>query len=183
MQRELVEAARDGDHEAFEVLASGAADRLYAIARLILRDADLAQDAVQETLADAWRGLPGLRDPERFDAWLHRLVVNACMDVVRSRKHLKANVHLIEIDLPHADDTADVADRDQLERGFRRLRPEQRAVVVLRYYLGLPLPELARTLQIPLGTAKSRLHYALEALRAAVEADARPAVPLTGRRA
>jgi RNA polymerase sigma-70 factor (ECF subfamily) len=183
VQRELVEAARDGDHEAFEVLACGAADRLYAIARLIFRDADLAQDAVQETLVHAWRSLPGLRDPDRFDAWLHRLVVNACMDAIRSRKHLKANVHLIAIDLPHADDTTDVADRDQLERGFRRLRPEQRAVVVLRYYLGLSLPELSGTLQIPLGTAKSRLHYAMEALRAAVEADARPGVHWAGRRA
>jgi RNA polymerase sigma-70 factor (ECF subfamily) len=177
----LVEAARDGDHEAFEILASGAADRLYALARLILRDSDLAQDAVQETLVHAWRCLPGLRDPDRFDAWLHRLVVNACMDVIRSRQPLKANVHLIEIDLPHADDTTGVADRDQLERGFRRLRPEQRAVVVLRYYLGLSLPELSTTLEIPLGTAKSRLHYAMEALRAAVDADARPAAHPAGR--
>ena len=181
VQRELVEAARAGDHEAFEVLASGSADRLYAIARLILRDVDLAQDAVQEAYVNAWRHLPGLRDPERFDAWLHRLVVNTCMDVLRSRKRLRANVHLIEVDLPHADGAADVADRDQLERGFRRLRPEQRAVVVLRYYLGLSIPEVSMTLQIPLGTAKSRLHYAMEALRAAVEADARPAAHLTGR--
>lgn len=181
VQRELVEAARAGDHEAFEVLASGSADRLYAIARLILRDVDLAQDAVQEAYVHAWRHLPGLRDPERFDAWLHRLVVNACMDALRSRKRLRANVHLIEVDLPHADGATDVADRDQLERGFRRLRPEQRAVVVLRYYLGLSIPEVSMTLQIPLGTAKSRLHYAMEALRAAVEADARPAAHLTGR--
>lgn len=181
VQRELVAAARDGDHEAFEVLAAGAADRLYAIARLILRDVDLAQDAVQETLVHAWRSLPTLRDLDCFDAWLHRLVVNACMDVIRSRKRLRANVHLIEVDVPHGDDTSDVADRDQLQRGFRRLRPEQRAVVVLHYYLGLTLPEVSTTLQIPVGTAKSRLHYAMEALRAAVEADARPAACLAGR--
>jgi RNA polymerase sigma-70 factor (ECF subfamily) len=181
VQRDLVEAARDGDHEAFEVLASGAADRLYAIARLILRDVDLAQDAVQETLVHAWRSLPSLRDPDRFDAWLHRLLVNVCTDLIRSRTRLRTTVGLIDLDRPCADETTDVADRDQLERGFRRLRPEQRAVVVLRYYVGLSLPEVSTTLHIPIGTAKSRLHYAMEALRAAVEADARTN-PLLARR-
>ena len=183
MQHDLVEAAQRGDHEAFEVLAKGAADRLYAISRLILRDVDLAQDAVQETLIRTWRGLPGLRDPEHFDAWLHRLLVNTCTDLIRSRSRLTANVHAIETDLPSPDDSALVAERDQLERGFRRLRPEQRAVVVLRYYLGLSLPEVAETLSIPLGTAKSRLHYAMETLRAALEADARPVPQLTGKTA
>ena len=183
MQRELVEAARSGDHEAFEVLANGTADRCYAIARLILRDVDLAQDAVQEAFVRAWRGLPGLRDPDRFDAWLHRLVVNICTDLIRSRKRLRAQVHLIELDVPSADETGSIADRDQLARGFRRLRPEQRAVVVLRYYLGLSIPEVADTLDIPVGTAKSRLHYAMEALRAAVEADARPPARLARKMA
>lgn len=183
MQRTLVEAAREGDHEAFEVLAAAAIDRLYAIARLILRDSDLAQDAVQETLVRAWRSLPGLRDPERFDAWLRRLLVNACTDLIRSRTRLRTNVHLIDLDAPQSDDTASVADRDLLERGFRRLRPEQRTVVVLRFYEGLSLPELAETLCCPVGTAKSRLHYAMEALRAALEADARPATALSGRTA
>ncbi len=84
------------------------------------------------------------------------------MDVARSRTRLRANVHLIEVDVPRGDDTCGVADRDQIERGFSRLRPEQRAVVVLRYYLGLSLPEVSQTLHIPLGTAKSRLHYAME---------------------
>jgi len=183
VQRDLVEAAQRGDHEAFEVLAKGAADRLYSISRLILRDVDLAQDAVQETLIRTWRGLPGLRDPERFDAWLHRLLVNTCTDLIRSRTRLAANIRFIETDLPSADDSAAVGDRDQLERGFRRLRPEQRTVVVMRYYLGLSLPEMAETLSIPLGTAKSRLHYAMEALRAALEADARPMPQLTGKTA
>ena len=181
MQRDLVEAARNGDHEAFEILASGVADRSFAIARLILRDVDLAQDAVQEAFVRAWRGLPGLRDPDRFDAWLHRLIVNTCTDLLRSRKRLKAHVNLIEPDIPSPDDTSSMADRDQLERGFRRLRPEQRAVVVLRFYVGLSLSEVADTLAIPQGTAKSRLHYAMEALRAAVEADARPAAGSCGR--
>lgn len=183
MQRALVEAARDGDHEAFEALAGAAADRLYAIARLILRDVDLAQDAVQETLVRAWRGLPGLRDPDRFDAWLHRLLINACMDQARGRARRNANVHLIRLDALRLDDTSAIADRDQIERGFCRLRPEQRSLVVLRYYLGLSLPEVSATLAIPLGTVKSRLHYAMQTLRAAIEADGRVGSPQIRRHA
>ena len=148
MQRDLVEAAQQGDHEAFEAIATGAADRLYAIARLILRDADLAQDAVQEALIRTWHGLPGLRDPERFEAWLRRLLVDTCTDLARSRTRLTANVHVIKTDLPSPDDSQLVAERDQLGRGFRRLRPEQRAVVVMRYYVGLNLEEIADTLKM-----------------------------------
>lgn len=178
MQRDLVEAAQRGDHEAFEVLASASADRLFAIARLILRDIDRAQDAVQETLVRAWRELPGLRDPDRFGAWLHRLIVNACADQGRSERRWSAQIRAIREPEPADDAAGLLADRDQLERGFRRLKPDQRAVVVLHFYLGLPVPEIADTLGIPLGTAKSRLHYAIEALRAALEADARvPVVP------
>lgn len=183
VQRDLVEAAQRGDHEAFEVLAKGSADRLFAIARLILRDVDLAQDAVQETLIKSWRGLPGLRDPERFDAWLHQLLINCCTDHARSRQRLTANVRVIDAELPDLDDSSLVADRDQLERGFRRLRVEQRTVVVMRYYLGLSLPELAETLSLPIGTVKSRLHYAMEALRAALEADLRPGAEKAGKTA
>jgi RNA polymerase sigma-70 factor (ECF subfamily) len=175
VQRDLVDAAMEGDHEAFSVLATGAANRLYGIARLILRDVDLSQDAVQETLVRAWRGLPGLRDPDRFDAWLHRLLVNVCMDLGRSRSRYRATVQLIVLDPPQPDDAGSIVDRDQIERAFRRLRPEQRAVVVLRYYLGLSLPEVSDTLSIPLGTTKSRLHYAIETMRAAIDADARSA--------
>jgi RNA polymerase sigma-70 factor (ECF subfamily) len=183
VQRELVEAAQRGDHEAFEALATGSADRLYAIARLILRDVDLAQDAVQETLIRSWRGLPGLRDPERFEAWLHRLLVNCCTDLARSRQRLSAHVRVIDPDLPEPDDSGLVADRDQLERGFRRLRVEQRTLVVMRYYVGLSLPELADSLALPIGTVKSRLHYAMEALRAALEADMRPGIAATEKTA
>jgi RNA polymerase sigma-70 factor (ECF subfamily) len=183
VQRDLVEAAQRGDHEAFEVLAKGSADHLFAIARLILRDVDLAQDAVQEALIRSWRGLPSLRDPERFDAWLHRLLVNCCTDQARSRQRLAANVRVIDDELPGPDGSGLVADRDQLERGFRRLRIEQRTLVVLRYYVGLSLPELAATLSLPLGTVKSRLHYAMETLRAALEADLRPGTAATEKTA
>ena len=174
MRRDLVEAARRGDHEAFEVLASSAGDRLFAVARLILRANDLAEDAVQEALVRAWQDLPALRDPDRFDAWLHRLVVNACYDQGRKLRRWSQQVRALPLDPRVGDDTGAVADREQLERGFSRLRPEQRAVVVLHYYSGFSAAEIAQMLGIPAGTARSRLHYATEAMRAALEADSRP---------
>ena len=173
MRRDLVEAAARGDHEAFEVLATSAGDRLYAVARLILRQTDLAEDAVQEALVRAWQQLPSLRDPDRFDAWLHRLVVNACADQGRQLRRWSAQVRPLPVDAAIGDDTGSVADREQLERGFGRLKPEQRAVVVLHYYSGFSATEIAGILGIPEGTARSRLHYATEAMRAALEADAR----------
>jgi RNA polymerase sigma-70 factor (ECF subfamily) len=181
VQSDVVEAARAGDHEAFEALASAAGDRLYAIACLILRDRQRAQDAVQEALVHAWRELPRLRDPDRFNAWLHRLLVNACADQGRYQKRWAAEVRMIRIEPSTEDGAVSLADRDQLERGFRRLKPEQRTVVVLHYYVGLPVPEIAETLGIPAGTVKSRLHYATAALRAALEADARGFVATDGK--
>ena len=180
MQRDLVDAARQGDHEAFEVLASSAGDRLYAIARLVLRDAHLAEDAVQEALVHAWRYLPTLRDPERWDAWLHRLIVNACADQGRGRQRRAAEVRMVRIH-PSTDDHARwITDHDQLDRGFRRLKPDQRAAVVLHFYAGLSVPEVADALGVPVGTAKSRIHYAVEALRAALEADERATAASSG---
>lgn len=177
MRRDLVEAARRGDHEAFEVLATSAGDRLFAVARLILRSSDLAEDAVQEALVRAWRQLPSLRDPERFDAWLYRLVVNACADQGRQLRRWSIEVRPLPLEASTSDDTGSVADRELLERGFGRLKPEQRAVVVLHYYSGFSAGEIARLLGIPEGTARSRLHYATEAMRAALQAEARqPAV-------
>jgi len=182
VDRGLVEAAQRGDHDAFEALAIGAADRLFAIARLILRDAHLAEDAVQEALVHAWRDLPHLRDPERFDAWLRRLLVNACADQGRHRRRWSAEIQIVRAEPATNDATGSMADRDQLERGFRRLKPEQRAAVVLHFYLGLTLAEVADALSVPEGTAKSRLHYATETLRAALDADARtPAAATNGR--
>jgi RNA polymerase sigma-70 factor (ECF subfamily) len=173
-QTELVERAGRGDHDAFALLARAASPRLDAVARLILRDRDLAQDAIQETLLKAWRELPGLRDPGRLDAWLHRLTINACYDIHRRRRRHTVELQQPEIDRAgNTDVGGEVADRDQLERGFRRLGVDQRAVLVLHYYLGLPVAEIASTLGIPLGTAQSRLHRALAAMRAALDADAR----------
>lgn len=173
MRRDLVQAASRGDHEAFEVLATSAGDRLYAVARLILRSTELAEDAVQEALVRAWQQLPSLRDPDRFDAWLYRLVVNACADQGRQLRRWSSEVRPLAIDTAIADDTGSVADREQLERGFIRLKPEQRAVIVLHHYSGFSAAEIARMLGIPEGTARSRIHYATEAMRAALQADAR----------
>jgi RNA polymerase sigma-70 factor (ECF subfamily) len=173
-QRKLVELARDGDREAFSALAASVIDRLYATAVLILRDHSMADDATQETIVRAWRDLPSLRDPDRFNAWLHRLLVNACRDEGRRQRRWRPEVTLLPIHETAVDDSSvGLANTDALERGFRRLRPDHRAVVVLRHYVGLSLPELADATGVPLGTAKSRLHHGTRALRAALEADAR----------
>jgi RNA polymerase sigma-70 factor (ECF subfamily) len=175
MQAGLVERAQSGDQDAFAALAAASIDRCYAVAYRILRDMDLAQDATQLALLGAWRDLPTLRDPERFEAWLHRLVVRACYAEATRDRRWGTRVRLIPSDKsPVPDAASSIADRDELERGFRRLSPEQRAVLVLHHYLGYPLTEIAETLGIPVGTARSRLHYATRQLRAAIEADARP---------
>ena len=180
MQRDLVERARQGEHDAFAELAGATISRLDGAAWLILRDTEQAKDAVQNCLVRAWRDLPTLRDPDRFDAWLHKLLVRACIDEARRVRRHRVDVELTALEVPTSErlDSA-IADRDQLERGFLRLDPEMRAVIVLHHYLDLPLPTVAATLGIPLGTAKSRLHRALGLLRAALDADARtsPEIP------
>jgi len=169
-----VDLAREGDEEAFTDLARAVGDRLMAIAYRILRDVDRAEDAVQQTLVTAWRELPKLRDPDRFDAWLRRILVHACYTEARRRRDWAANVRVLPVDGPAGgDDLASVIDRDRLERAFRRLSPEQAAVFVLHHYVGLSLPEIAAELGVPLGTVKSRMHYASSALRAGLDADAR----------
>lgn len=183
VQRDVVEAARGGDLEAFEALAIAAGDRLNAIATLILRDRHQAEDAVQETFVRAWRDLPALRDLDRFDAWLHRLLVNACTDVGRYQRRWSTEVRMIRSEPTTEDGSTSLADRDQLERGFRRLKPEQRTVVILHFYLGLTVPEIAETLGIAQGTVKSRLHYATQVLHAALDADARGTVATNGQTA
>jgi RNA polymerase sigma-70 factor, ECF subfamily len=171
-QRELVERAGRGDHDAFAVLLHASIGRLEAVARLVLHDQDLARDAVQDAYIRAWRDLPGLRDPDRFDAWMHRLTVNACLDVVRRRRRRPVEVELTPISPGFiSDSSVAVAERDQLERGFVHLSVEHRAVLVLHYYVGMSMPALASTLGIPLGTAQSRLGRALVALRAAIGPD------------
>jgi RNA polymerase sigma-70 factor (ECF subfamily) len=182
LDRDLVELAQRGDREAFAILAGIHGDRLMAIAQRILRDVGRAEDAVQQTLVNAWRELPGLRDPDRFDAWLQRLLVNASFAEARRWRTWSANVRVLPIDGPGGpDEAASVDNRDRLERGFRRLPVDQRAILVFTHYLGLGPAEIAERLGIPEGTARSRLHYAHRAMRAAIEADERPAALAGGR--
>ena len=170
----LVEEARSGNREAFDELAAGAVDGLFAIARLVLRDADRAEDATQETLVRCWRDLPSLRDATKFDAWLRRLLINAINDEFRRDRRHRANVRVLRAEPSVADESGVIATREQLDHGFGRLSVEHRAVLVLRLHLGLSIDETAALLGIPVGTAKSRLHYATEAMRLALQADAAP---------
>ncbi len=173
MDSDLVEQAQRGDRDAFAILARTRGDRLFAIAQRILRDVHRAEDAVQQTLVIAWRELPRLRDPDRFDAWIHRLLVRTCYAEVRENRAWNASIRVLRTEPSGPDETSSLADQDELERGFRRLPPEQRAILVLRHYLGMEPIEIARVLEIPVGTARSRLHYAHRAMRAALEADER----------
>ena len=177
MDRDLVEAAQGGDREAFVDLIRVRSDRLYAIAHRILRDVDRAEDALQDALVIAWRDLRSLRDPDRLDAWLQRLLINVCIGQATRERRRTANLRVLPIDGPEApDELLTIADRDLLERGFRRLTPDQRAILVLHHFLGYAPSEIAETLGVPAGTARSRLHHAHRAMRAALEADARRGV-------
>ena len=175
MQAELVARAQRGDREAFSTLAHRASPRLYATARLILRHPDQAEDAVQDALVEAWRNIPGLRDPDRLDAWLHRLLVRSC------HRHIKREQQrrITEIELPPEatgtmpDAARAIADRDEIEQAFRRLTPDQRTILALVYYADLSMSDVSAALGIPLGTTKSRLHRSMDALRAALAADER----------
>lgn len=176
MERDLVERAARGEVEAFEALTRLVSGRLFAVAQRILRDQYLAEDALQQTLITIWNELPRLRDPERFEAWAYRLIVRASTAEARRERRGGSSIRLLPEDgdaSPAPDQYRAVADRDELERGFRKLTPEQRAILVLQHYSGKSLAEIADILGIPAGTAASRLHYATRALRAALEADSR----------
>ncbi len=182
MDRDLLDEAQQGSGEAFGMLVAGSVDRCYAIAYRILRDAERAHDSVQEALVGAWIDLPSLRDPARFEAWLTRLVVNACYTEARRERRWQTKLRLLPVENPVSPDTTGaVADRDELERAFGRLTVEQRTVVVLHYFGGQSSEEIASMLRIPAGTVRSRLHHAMRQLRAAVESDGR-AVPKKGDR-
>jgi RNA polymerase sigma-70 factor, ECF subfamily len=182
LDRALVEQAQRGDRDAFAVLARTRGDRLMAIAQRILRDVGRAEDAVQQTLVIAWRELRSLRDPDRFDAWLQRLLINATYDEARRAKAWNANIRELPAEGPAGPDgSSAVEDRDRLDRGFRRLPVDQRAILVFTHYLGLTPTEIAERMEIPVGTARSRLHYAHRAMRAAIEADERTDALVGGR--
>jgi len=175
---EIVDRAKRGDEEAFDALARQVGDRCMAIACRILRDVDLAEDAVQAALTVAWRDLRTLRDSSRFEPWLHRILTNECYAEARRRTRWSGDIRLLPVDGPtEADGILGVNDRDQLDRAFRRLTLEQRAVLVFHHYLGLSISEVAIRTELPVGTAKSRLHHATRALKASIEADARATAP------
>jgi RNA polymerase sigma-70 factor (ECF subfamily) len=178
MDIDLVSRAQSGDEDAFAELAAAIVDRCYALAYRILRDSDLAHDATQRALLGVWRDLPALSDPGRFTAWLDRSVVHACYSEARRERRSNARVRLAVVRSATTPDlAASVVDRDELERAFRWLTPEQRAVVVLHHYLGYPFVEVAEVLGIPVGTARSRMHYAMRRLREAIIEDARTTTP------
>ena len=170
MDRDLVERARSGDQEAFADLVHQISDVLFGVARRILRDPGLAEDVLQNALVTIWRKLPHLREPDRFEAWAFRILVNACYaDAPRNRRWASVVRDLPVDRAGSADDFQSIHDRDELEQAFRRLPLDQRAVFVLHHHVGLPLVAVAETLGIPDGTARSRLHYATRALRAAFD--------------
>lgn len=174
VDRDLVEAAQRGDQAAFVDLVKLAGDRLFAIAYRILRDVDWAEDALQDALVIAWRDLPGLRDPDRFDAWVHRLLTNVCIAHATRERRRMADLHVLTMEGSAApDEFLSVVDRDQLDRGFRRLTPDERVVRVLHHYVGYGPSEIAELLGLPGGTIRSRLHHAHRAMRAALDAEAR----------
>ena len=173
MDIDLVVRAQHGDKEAYGLVATEIADRFLAVSRRILRDVELAEDATQQALLAIWQDLPHLRDPARFDAWSYRLLVRACYAEGRKQRRWAPHLRLLPIDEGGERDLSSVVDRDQLERGFRRLSLDHRTLVVLHHYLDLPLDQVAEIVGIPTGTAHSRLHHAMRALRAALDADAR----------
>jgi RNA polymerase sigma-70 factor (ECF subfamily) len=171
-QTGLVERAAAGDREAFADLIRVRGAKLDGAARLITRDPELARDVVQETLIRAWRDLPRLRDRDRFDAWIKRLLVNAAMDELRRRRRRVVEVELTAGVRSIADDpTGRLADRDTLDRLLAGLPPEHRALIVQHYYLGVPLPEAAASLGISIGAAKARVHRSMASLRRALASD------------
>jgi RNA polymerase sigma factor (sigma-70 family) len=182
MESDLVVRAQRGDKGAYALIAAQFADRFLAVARRILRDVDLAEDATQQALLAIWQDLPQLRDTARFEAWSYRILVRACYAEGQRARRWAPNLRVLPADGPAAvDDLSSVVDRDQLERGFRRLSIDHRTVVVLHHYLDLPLERVAEILGIPPGTAHSRLHHAMRALRAALDADARLSVKEVAR--
>jgi RNA polymerase sigma-70 factor (ECF subfamily) len=182
MDRLLVEQAQRGDREAFQAVAFALSDRLFGVAHRILRDFDGAGDALQVALVRIWRDLPSLQDPDRAEAWAMRILVRSCHDQLRRDRRVAPSLRVMSAEPVAADPAAVITNREEMERAFRRLNAEQRAVIVLQYYRDMSLPEIAEFLGIPLGTVRSRAHYAKRVLRAAIEADSRPVIEETSVR-
>ena len=178
VDRALIERARGGDRDAYAEVATLSSHRLYAVALRVLRDPDAASDAMQAALVRIWRDLPTLRDPDLYEAWSNRVLIRACSDARRSARRSVPSIDITGIESPLVDSQSIVANRDELERAFATLNLNQRAVLVLMYYEDLSVAEIAASLGISVGTVKSRLHGARNALRAAIDADSRLQVPV-----
>jgi RNA polymerase sigma-70 factor (ECF subfamily) len=168
---DVVRRAQHADQEAFAEIVNESLDRLFAIASLMTRDRSLAEDAVQDAMLRAWRDLPKLRDVDRLPAWLSRLTVNATYDLLRKRRKVRELKPLDDSIAAHGNEAAQTVDRALVLWAYGQLPAEQRAIVVLHYYVGLSLDEAADTLAVPRGTVRSRLHAALGAMRRAIAAD------------
>ena len=170
-QREASESAGSARARAFAILAERNLDDAYRIARLIVGDPAEAEDATHDAFVAAWRGWTGLRDPGRFDAWFGRILVNTCRN--RLRRLRRRTIVDVSALLVEADRTRDpnlaLLDREEIGPAFADLRPDHREVLALRYYLDLPVEQIASRLGIPAGTVKSRLHHALRVLGASLE--------------
>jgi RNA polymerase sigma-70 factor (ECF subfamily) len=176
MDTNLVVRSQRGDEGAFRDLTLAIGPRLLGVAFGVLRDRSLAEDATQRTLLQVWQKLPRLRDPAKFEGWCYRILVRACWaEAKKQRRWISGEVVGSHHEPVAPDAYGVVAERDQLESGFRRLSVDQRAVIVLHHYLGLTIDETAEALDIPVGTARSRLYRAVQSMRSALEADARPA--------
>jgi len=170
----VVERAQRGDLDAFASIAFELSDRLMGLAHRILRDHGAAEEALQVALLRIWKDLPSLREPDAVDAWAARILVRACQDSLRHTRRSGRVLQLLPQEGYVEDPSAGFGERQELERAFGTLSADHRAVVVLHYYRDLSLADIAGTLDIPIGTVRSRLHYARRALRGALEAEAAP---------
>lgn len=168
----LVEQAQRGDHAAFTALVSTHGHTLFGLALRITHDPAMADDAVQEALIAAWRELPRLRDPGRFVPWLIRIVVRSSSRQARTWRP-GSPVDTLAVAPQTRTDVEAVAERDAMERAFARISHAHRTVLVLRFYADLETQDIAAVLGVPAGTVRSRLHYAIDALRSALDAEER----------
>ena len=182
MDQDLVVRVQEGDQRAFEALATADYPRLFRVAHGVMGDRGLAEDVTQQALLDIWRKLRRLRDPDKYEGWSYRLLVRVCYAEAKRQPKWTSDDELSPADEPRTVDAyGAVADRDQLERGLRRLSMDHRVVLALRFLLGMTPEEVAVTLDLPRSTVYSRVQAAVKAMRAALEADARSATLVADR--
>lgn len=175
MDQDLIGRVQRGDEQAFESLTKADFPRLYRVARGVLGDSHLAEDATQQAFVEIWRDIPRLRNPAKYEGWSYRLLVRSCYAEAKRRPDLEVTAEPYAVEPRTPDAYARIADRDELERGLQRLSLDHRVVLVLRYLLGMTPEKVAQTLGISRWTVYARSDRAMKAMRAALEADARSA--------